>query len=77
METKPTEIGEIVRHGGRLCEIIGYATNKVVFLRVLREEDKDKCRHCGEPIETKICEVENCPNWQENVEPVKTVSSLI
>jgi len=76
MKTQPVKAGEIIRHKGRLCEIIGYATDKVVFMRVLRDEDKDKCPHCEKPIPTDIDEVENCLNWQENVEPVETINPL-
>lgn len=65
---------EILKHRGRLCEVIGYTEgNKVVYMRVLRDEDKDKCPHCNKPIETNIDIVENCRNWETDIEPVKTI----
>ncbi len=76
MKTKPVECGQIIKHNGRLCEVVGYTTDKNVFLKVLFEQDKDKCPHCGKPVETEISEVENCLNWIENVEAVKTAEKL-
>jgi hypothetical protein len=67
----------ILKFGGKLVEEIGRTLkgDSVVFLKYIREEDKDKCPHCGKPIEKEISIVEGCRNWNEAVEGVETLKS--
>lgn len=63
----------ILRYNGKLVEEISSVENKkVVWLRYLKEDDKEKCPHCGKPLETTIDIVENCPNWNERINGVET-----
>lgn len=63
----------ILRYNGKLVEEISSVKNeKVVWFRYLKEEDKEKCPHCGNTIETTIDMVENCPNWDESINGVET-----
>lgn len=52
---------------------IGYVQGeKVVYLRYLRDEDKEKCA-CGRIIERDINIVEGCLNWKSEVAAVETL----
>jgi hypothetical protein len=64
------EVGAIIKYKGKLCEVVSYATSKVLFIR---EVGAEPCKCCGEIKE--YAEVENSPNFQENAEPVKTLST--
>ena len=65
----------ILKYKGKLVEETSYVNNeKVVFLRYIREEDMDKCPHCGKPINSEISIVEDCPNWKENIDGVETLN---
>lgn len=55
---------------GRLVEEVGGAYSPVVFLRVIKDEDKDKCPHCDKPIPTEIVSVVSSPNHQTYVKEV-------
>lgn len=44
-------------YNGKLVEEIGGAYEPVVFLNVIKDEDKDKCPHCDKPIPTEIVSV--------------------
>ena len=64
----------ILEYKGKLVEEIGYVQGeKVCFLRYLREEDKDRCPHCGNPIERDINIVEGCNNWKNVVGGVESL----
>ncbi len=52
---------------GKLVEEVGGASSPVVFLKVLNDEDKDRCPHCGKPVPTEIVSVVNSPNHQSVV----------
>lgn len=74
MEQREIEPGMYLSHGGRLCEVIGvYNGSTVAILRVLKPEDKNKCPQCDSPQETRIHEAVGCRNWNDAVEPVKTL----
>ena len=60
--------GVILKYKGKLCEVVGYATSKVLFIR---EIGAKPCKKCGEIKE--YTEVESSPNFQENAEPVNTL----
>ena len=47
---------------GKLVEEVGGAYDPVVFLNVLKDEDKNKCPHCNKPIPTEIVSVITSPN---------------
>ena len=66
---------KILLYNGKLVEEIGYTLppSKVVFLRYIREEDKDKCPHCQRPIEREISIVEDCLNWKQSIKGVETL----
>jgi hypothetical protein len=60
--------GAIIRYKGKLCEVVGYTTDKVLFIR---EIGAKPCPHCKEIKE--YVEVECSPNFQERAEPVETL----
>lgn len=60
--------GAIIKYKGKLCEVVGYATEKVLFIR---EVGAKPCSLCGEVKE--YAEVESSPNFQERAEPVSTL----
>lgn len=66
--TKPSTI---LKYRGKLCEIVAIATSKVLFIR---EIGAKRCERCGEIKE--YVEVESSLNFQEQAEPVITLSSL-
>ncbi len=66
----------ILTYNGKLVEEIGFVRGeKVVFLRYVKEEDKDKCPHCKEPIEREISIVEGCRNWIEMIGGVESLNN--
>ena len=66
----------IFKFGGKLVEEIGRTLgDPVVTMKYLREEDKEKCPHCGKPLDTQISIVEGCRNWNTEVEGVETIDS--
>ena len=62
----------ILKYNGKLVEEISHTSDKVVFLRYVRESDMPKCE-CGRPIDKEISIVENCLNWKSEVEGVETI----
>jgi len=74
MEQREIELGTILRHNGRLCEVIGiYSGSTVAILQVIKDEDKNKCSHCDNPQETRVYEAVGCRNWANAVTPVRTI----
>ncbi len=66
----------ILKYKNKLVEeIASVEGSKVVFFRYLKEEDKDKCPHCNKSIEITHDIVENCPNWQDDIKGVETLST--
>ena len=63
----------ILKYKGKLVEEIARTCSPTVELRILRDEDKEKCPHCDKPIETIINIVEGCRNWETDIEGVKTL----
>ena len=61
---------DIVKYNGKICEVIGFATDKVVFLR---EVNAKPCPHCHEIKE--YAEVECSRNFQNGVEAVPTITT--
>ncbi len=59
---------------GKLVEEVGGAYEPVVFLNVLKDEDRDKCPHCGKPIPTEIVSVISSPNHQSKVKNISELS---
>lgn len=57
----------IFRYKGKICEVTGIATDKVIFFRELGK----RCRYCGKTKD--YAEVESSPNFQENAEAVNTL----
>lgn len=64
---------KIYTFDGKLVEEVGGAYEQVVFLNVLKDEDKNKCPHCGEPIPTEIVSVVNSLNHQSLAKPIETL----
>jgi hypothetical protein len=52
---------------GKLVEEVGGTDSPVVFLKVLNDEDKEKCPHCGKPVPTEIVSVVSSPHHKEKV----------
>ena len=61
----------------KLVEEVGRSMESVVFFRPIKEEDKDKCPHCGKPVPTEFAMVENSPNFQNDAKPVETLTPHI
>lgn len=59
---------------GKLVEEYGSAYEPIVFLTVLKDEDKNKCPHCGKPIPTEIVSVVSSPNHQSYVKNVDNLT---
>lgn len=55
---------------GKLVEDVGGAFDEVVFLQVLKDDDKDKCPHCNGPIPTKIVSVVSSPNHKNKYKTI-------
>lgn len=64
---------KIYTFDNKLVEEVGGAYQSVVFLNVLKDEDKDKCPHCGKPIPTEMTVVIDSPNYKVNAKPVQTI----
>lgn len=64
---------KIYMFGEKLVEEVGGAYSEVVFLNVLKDEDKKKCPHCDKPIPTEIVSVVSSPNHREKARPVETL----
>jgi hypothetical protein len=58
----------------KLVEEIGGTYDPVVFLNVLKDEDKNKCPHCGKPIPTEIVSVVSSRNHQAGVKQVESLT---
>lgn len=63
-----TNPGAIIKYQGKICEIISYTTDKVLFIRELGAQP---CEKCGEIKE--YAEVECSRNFQERAEAIETL----
>lgn len=63
-----TKLPTYLKYNGKLCEIISYATDKVLFIR---EVGAKPCQCCGETKE--YVEVESSLNFKERAEPINTL----
>lgn len=64
----------ILKYKNKLVEEIAHTEReKVVILKYLREEDKDKCPHCDKPIDREIIIIEGCRNWETDIKGVETL----
>jgi hypothetical protein len=69
-------LGGIVKYGDKICEVISYVSEGVVvYMKPLKDSDKNKCEHCGKPIDTTFDVVQDCLTWKEEIKPVKTLNS--
>jgi hypothetical protein len=59
---------------GKLVEEVGGAYSPVVFLKVLNDEDKDKCPHCGKPVPTEITSVVSSPSHQSGIKEIEKLT---
>jgi hypothetical protein len=66
---------KIYKYNKKLVEEVGGAYSPVVFLNVLKDEDKDKCPHCGKPIPTEFTVVVESPNYKSMAEPIDTLTN--
>ena len=57
----------------KLCEEISRAASPTIELRVLSDEQKNKCPHCRKPIETVFSVVEDSPNFKQYAKAVETL----
>lgn len=62
---------------GKLVEEVGGAYEPVVFLKVLNDEDKDKCPHCGKPVPTEIVSVVSSANHKAKVGLVAPLTNTL
>lgn len=60
-----------LKYQGKLCEVVGIATDKVLFIR---EVGAKPCNECGEIKE--YAEVESSPNFQERAEAINTLHEI-
>ncbi len=63
----------IFKFNGKLVEEIAHFSSKAIELRVLRDEDKDKCPHCQKPVDTIFTIVEDSPNFRNLAKAVDTL----
>lgn len=64
----------ILKYNGKLVEeAFSYTNEKVVGLRYIKQEDKEKCPHCDEPIDRDILIAEGCLNWKSDVSGVESL----
>lgn len=63
------DIPTILRYDGKLCEVVGVAHEKVLFIQ---EIGAKPCKKCGEVKEYAV--VESSPKFQERAEAVVTLS---
>ena len=63
--------GSYLRYKGKICEITGYATDKVLFIR---EVNAQPCQACGNLKE--YAEVESSPNFQASAEALNTLEEV-
>lgn len=64
------EAGAIIKYRGKLCEVVSWTDDKVLFIREIGAEP---CEYCGETKE--YAEIESSPNFQERAEAVDTLNS--
>lgn len=64
------EAGALIKYSGKLCEVVSYATGKVLFIRELGAES---CECCGRIKEVVV--LEDSPMFQENAEAVETLEN--
>lgn len=62
-------VGAIIKYDGKLCEVVSWTDEKVLFIR---EIGAKPCPSCGETKE--YSEVESSPNFQERAERIETLS---
>ena len=62
------EPSTIFKYNGKLCEVVGIVTDKVIHFR---EIGVKPCICCGETKEYSMVEVS--PNFQEGAEAIKTL----
>lgn len=60
----------------KLVENIGGAHSPVVFLKVLKDKDKNRCPHCNKPIDTEIVSVVSSPNHAEYYQEIEMSNPL-
>ena len=60
-------------YNGKLCDLMGYGEGKTIHLRVIRNEDKDKCPYCDKPIPTDYSVLEHSPNFQSGAVLLKEI----
>lgn len=65
---KTAKLGAIIKYQGKLCEVLAFATGKVLFIR---EIGAQPCQHCG--VINEYVEVESSHKFQERAEPVETL----
>ena len=59
--------GQLLYYQGKLCEVIAIGDGRTLHLEVLKDSDKEKCPHCGEPIYTEYSVLEHSPLFQNDV----------
>lgn len=64
---------KVYLYNGKLVEEIGGAYDPVVFLNVLKDEDKNCCPHCKKPVPTEYTVVVSSPDYRNNTSPVETL----
>lgn len=64
---------KILMYNGKLVEESFYNDGHNIGMRVIKDEDKDKCPHCGKPIPTEIVVNADSSNYQKFAKPVDTL----
>lgn len=68
---------KIYKYDNKLVEEIGKALSPVVFLNVLKDDDKDKCPHCNKPIPTEYTVVVDSPNYRSMAKKIETLPDTL
>lgn len=69
---KKIEIGNMFERNKKIYKVIGYTDNKRVISSMPVEEPV--CKHCGNRFIEH--DVETSPNFQDNIEPIKSIEKL-
>lgn len=62
----------ILKYHSKLVEEVAYANGTVVFLKYVKEEDKDRCE-CGKTIDKEIALVQDSREWESSIIGVHTL----
>jgi hypothetical protein len=57
-----------ILYNNKLCRLIGIGNGRIFHLEYIEDKDKNKCPHCGLPIETRFNLLEHSLLFQNGIE---------